>query len=174
MGRKLVCPLFEALACCRLVATWQGRYGRVPEGLRLAEILAHGTTHLVCVHGPASCFGLFHDQSKEVRFLCVTSSKFGIVPSIVNEIQTTFCMRKASAPVSSGSVVNLNPSSPLFTCVRFGWPPADEILSWDALYVPQTFEGFSSFFGVAVFSYGATIIILEIQAREISDAHATR
>lgn len=47
---------------------------------------------------------------------------------------------------------------------RHGWPPLDEILSWDALYVPQTFEGFSSFFGVAVFSYGATIIILEIQA----------
>lgn len=43
----------------------------------------------------------------------------------------------------------------------------DEVLTWDALYVPQTFEGFSSFFGVAVFSYGATIIILEIQARSI-------
>lgn len=45
----------------------------------------------------------------------------------------------------------------------FGWPPMDEVLNWDALYVPQTFKGFSSFFGVAVFSYGATIIILEIQ-----------
>lgn len=39
----------------------------------------------------------------------------------------------------------------------------DEIMSWDALYVPQSFQGFSSFFGVAVFSYGATIIIVEIQ-----------
>ncbi|CAN0035383.1 unnamed protein product [Laminaria digitata] len=43
----------------------------------------------------------------------------------------------------------------------------DELLTWDALYVPQTFEGFSSFFGVSVFSFGATIIILEIQARSI-------
>lgn len=48
---------------------------------------------------------------------------------------------------------------------RYGWPPMDEIVTWDALYVPQTFKGFSSFFGVAVFSYGATIIILEIQVR---------
>ena len=40
----------------------------------------------------------------------------------------------------------------------------EEVLSWDALYVPQTFKGFSTFFGVAAFSYGATIIIPEIQA----------
>lgn len=38
-------------------------------------------------------------------------------------------------------------------------------MQWDALWVPQTFEGFSAFFGVAVFSYGATIIIVEIQVR---------
>eukprot|EP00752_Nemacystus_decipiens_P016397 g14657.t1 len=44
-----------------------------------------------------------------------------------------------------------------------GWPPLKEVLSWDALYVPQTFKGFSTFFGVAAFSYGATIIIPEIQ-----------
>eukprot|EP00903_Cladosiphon_okamuranus_P009273 g8848.t1 len=44
-----------------------------------------------------------------------------------------------------------------------GWPPLEEVLSWDALYVPQTFDGFSTFFGVAAFSYGATIIIPEIQ-----------
>lgn len=47
---------------------------------------------------------------------------------------------------------------------RHGWPQMEEILSWDALYVPQTFNGFSTFFGVAAFSYGATIIIPEIQA----------
>ncbi len=40
----------------------------------------------------------------------------------------------------------------------------EEVLAWDALYVPQTFKGFSTFFGVAAFSYGATIIIPEIQA----------
>ncbi|CAM9285838.1 unnamed protein product, partial [Hapterophycus canaliculatus] len=45
-----------------------------------------------------------------------------------------------------------------------GWPPLKEVLEWDALYVPQTFGGFSTFFGVAAFSYGATIIIPEIQA----------
>lgn len=46
---------------------------------------------------------------------------------------------------------------------RYGFPSMDEIMSWDNLYVPQSFQGFSSFFGVAVFSYGATIIIVEIQ-----------
>ncbi|CAM9648636.1 unnamed protein product, partial [Ectocarpus fasciculatus] len=46
----------------------------------------------------------------------------------------------------------------------YGWPPMEEVLSWDALYIPQTFDGFSTFFGVAAFSYGATIIIPEIQA----------
>lgn len=44
----------------------------------------------------------------------------------------------------------------------------EEVLSWDALYVPQTFKGFSTFFGVAAFSYGATVIIPEIQARDSS------
>ncbi|CAM9995569.1 unnamed protein product [Ectocarpus sp. 4 AP-2014] len=45
----------------------------------------------------------------------------------------------------------------------YGWPPMEEVVSWDALYIPQTFDGFSTFFGVAAFSYGATIIIPEIQ-----------
>lgn len=46
---------------------------------------------------------------------------------------------------------------------RYGWPSWSEVVGWDALWVPQSFGGFSAFFGVAVFSYGATIIIVEIQ-----------